>query len=268
MIQTRTTTIQEAIDTIVAAANVALPPDTVDTVKAGDPTQPLTGIVTTFLATEAVIARAAAVGANLIISHEGPFYTHHDETAWLADDLVYQAKRQLIDAHQIVIWRFHDGWHRTQPDGIVMGMLEQLGWEQPTAPVDSPYVAMLAPRPLSALATEIKTRLGVPSVRVSGPDELVCRRVGLLVGAAGGRRQIAALGRDDVDAIICGEINEWETSEYVRDAALLGRPKGLLVVGHAASEEAGMAYLARWLRPHLPAVTITHVPAGDPLRSM
>ena len=67
MTQMRTMTIQEAIDTIVAAANVALPPDTVDTVKMGDPTQPLTGIVTTFLATQAVIAHAAAAGANLII---------------------------------------------------------------------------------------------------------------------------------------------------------------------------------------------------------
>ncbi len=267
MTQTRTMTIQDAIDTIVAAAGVALPPDTVDTVKTGDPAQPLTGIVTTFLATQTVIAHAAAAGANLIISHESPFYIHRDDLEWLAGDAVYGAKRQQIDAHHIVIWRYHDYCHRGEPDGVLMGVLEQLGWE-PTAPVRYPYIATLPPRPLSVLATEIKTRLGVPSVRVCGPDDLVCRRVGLLMGATGGRMQITTLGRDDVDAIICGEINEWETSEYVRDAALLGRPKGLLVVGHAASEEAGMAYLARWLRRHLPEVPVTHVPAGDPLRSM
>ncbi len=263
---THTCTIQEAIETILSAVKVAPLPDTVDTVRTGDPTRPLTGVVTTFMATSAVIPRAAELGANLIITHESPFYTHHDDTAWLTDDAVYQAKRQMIDAHHIVIWRFHDYCHRGEPDGVLMGVLEQLGWEQPTAPVHSPYVATLAPRALSALADEIKTRLGVPSVRVTGPDDLVCRRVGLLVGAPGGRMQMATLQRDDVDAIICGEINEWETSEYVRDADLLGRPKGLIVVGHAASEEDGMAYLARWLRPHLPDVPITHVASGEPLR--
>ena len=264
---THTGTIQEAIETILSAVKVAPLPDTVDTVRTGDPTRPLTGVVTTFMATSAVITRAAELGANLIITHESAFYIHREDTEWLADDPVYQAKRRLIDEHGIVIWRFHDYWHRTRPDGLVVGILERLGWEHDDA-VQQSYVATIEPRTLVELAAEIKTRLGVPAVRVAGPDGLLCRRVGLLVGAVGGRMQIAALGRDDVDAIICGEINEWETSEYVRDAGLLGRPKGLIVVGHAASEEDGMAYLARWLRPHLPDVPITHVPVGDPLRSV
>jgi hypothetical protein len=29
-----------------------------------------------------------------------------------------------------------------------------------------------------------------------------------------------------------------------------------------------MAYLATWLRPHLPGVPVSHVPAGDPLRTL
>jgi hypothetical protein len=72
--------------------------------------------------------------------------------------------------------------------------------------------------------------------------------------------------RDDIDAILCGEVREWEACEYLRDAAFFGRPKGMLVVGHATSEEDGMAYLVRWLRPHVPNVPITHVPCGDPFR--
>ena len=265
MTDTTTMTIQDAIDTIVTAAAVAPLANTVDTVKTGDPTRPLTGIVTTFMATGAVISRAAELGANLIITHEPTFYTHLDETEWLHADAVYQAKRRLIDTHGIAIWRFHDYWHRRRPDGILTGVIGRLGWERGVA-VDHPHVATIAPLSLADLARQIKTRLGVAAVRVTGPDALVCRRVGLLVGAPGGRRQMATLQRDDVDAIICGEINEWETCEYVRDAVFLGRPKGLVVVGHANSEEDGMAYLATWLRPHLPGVPLTHVPAGDPLR--
>jgi len=265
MTLTQTGTIQDAIDTILSAVKVAPLTDTVDTVRTGDPARPLTGVVTTFMATSAVVTRAAELGANLIITHESAFYFHREDLEWLADDPVYQAKRWLIDDHGIVIWRFHDHWHRTRPDGLVAGILERLGWGHDDA-VHQSYVVTLEPVTLAQLAAEIKTRLGVPAVRVAGPDELLCRRVGLLVGAVGGRMQIAALGRDDVDTIICGEINEWETSEYVRDAGLLGRPKGLIVVGHAASEEDGMAYLADWLRPHLPDVPITHVPSGEPLR--
>jgi putative NIF3 family GTP cyclohydrolase 1 type 2 len=239
-------------------------PETVDTFKTGDPTQPLTGIVTTFLASAAVISRAAELGANLIITHEPTFYNHLDDTDWLRADPVYQAKRRLIDTHGIAVWRFHDYWHRTQPDGIITGVLDRLGWEQ-TPDVQHPYVASIAPLSLAELAEQVKTQLGVASVRVTGPDDLICRRVGLLVGASGGRSHIEALRRDDVDAVICGEINEWETCEYVRDAVFFGRPRGLIVVGHAPSEEDGMKYLATWLRPHLPGVPIHHVPAGDPL---
>jgi putative NIF3 family GTP cyclohydrolase 1 type 2 len=260
-------TIQDAIETIVAATDVAPLADTVDTVKTGDPTRPLTGIVTTFLATAEVVARAAQLGANLIIAHEPTFYNHRDDTGWLGSDAVYQAKRRLIDDHGIVIWRFHDYWHRTRPDGILRGLVDRLGWDH-EGELQYPAVATIAPLALAELAGMVKARLGVPSVRVSGPSELICRRVGLLAGSPGGRMQIATLARDDVDAVLCGEINEWETCEYVRDGAFVGRPKGLIVVGHQPSEEDGMAYLATWLRPRLPAVAINHVPAGDPLRTI
>jgi len=260
-------TIQEAIDAILAATGAAPLADTVDTAKTGDPSRPLTGVVTTFMASAAVLTRAAELGANLVIPHEPVFYNHRDETDWLADDPVYRAKRRLIDGHGIVVWRFHDYWHRTRPDGILSGVLPRLGWRR-EGEHERPCIVPIAPLTLADLAVQLKARLGAAAVRVTGPDDLVCRRVGLLVGAPGGRAHIAALGRDDVDAVVCGEINEWEACEYARDATFLGRPRGLIVVGHANSEEAGMAYLATWLRPHLPGLPITYVPAGDPLRTI
>src|SRR5690349_17539565 len=102
------TTIQQAIDTILEAAAVQPLPETVDTFKTGDASQQLTGIVTTFLATAKVISRAAELGANLIITHEPTFYSHLDETDWLQNDPVYAAKRSLLDQNGIAVWRFHD----------------------------------------------------------------------------------------------------------------------------------------------------------------
>jgi hypothetical protein len=50
-------TIQEVIDKILAATPYDPAQDTVDTVKTGDPRQPIRGIATTFLASYAVIER-------------------------------------------------------------------------------------------------------------------------------------------------------------------------------------------------------------------
>ena len=262
-----TMSVQAVIDLLIQETTGKPLTDTVDVVKAGDPSVPLSGIVTTFLATRAVIERAIELGANLIVTHEPVFYNHLDETDWLEDDPVYQSKRDLIDDHQIVIWRFHDYWHRHRPDGIYSGVLRALGW-QTYVDSDARGVCAIPPVSLGELVEVLKRKLGAEGVRVTGNPDMVCRRVALSVGAIGGRWQIGQLAADGIDAIVCGEINEWETCEYVRDAAHMGLDKGLIVVGHANSEEAGMKYLVEWLQDRLPDVPIAHLPAGDPFCHM
>ncbi len=109
-----------------------------------------------------------------------------------------------------------------------------------------------------------KQKLDIQRVRLVGNPDMICTCAALLVGKPDGRFQIEMIGQDDVDVLVCGEINEWETCEYVRDAIHLTQEKGLIILGHANSEEAGMKWCADWLRPRLPGVSITHLPAGDP----
>lgn len=259
-------TVQEIIDLITAEVPGAPWEGSVDTVKTGDPKQPVQGIVTTFLATIPVIRRAVDMGANFIITHEPTFYNHPDATDWLDGDQVYETKRDLIARHNLVIWRFHDYWHTYQPDGIFTGVIKALDWED-RFDFDT-LIATLPNTSLAGLVDIIKSRLGIEKLRVVGDPELPCRRVGLLVGAPGGRKQIEFLSQSDVDVLVCGEINEWETSEYVRDAIDSGRQIALIITGHANSEEAGMAWLVDWLRQRVPDVPITHIPAGDPFMVM
>ena len=254
-------TIQAVIDNILTAIPGAPFGETVDVVKTGDPAQEVTGIVTTFLATQAILQRAVELGANFVITHEPVFYNHPDETDWLADDPVYLAKRRFIDDHQLVIWRFHDYWHSHRPDGIITGLLAALGWQSYFDPADH-FEITIPPLPLNDLVAHVSAALGCPHPRVIGHPAMPCSRVSLLIGAPGGKWQIQSLRGADV--LIAGEINEWETSEWVRDANTQGLAKGLIVVGHEISEEAGMAYLVEWLRPRVPGVAITHVPSGDP----
>lgn len=260
-------TVQDVINTIIAAVPGAPFADTVDTLKTGDPQQIVNAIATTFLATSEVIEQAIERGANLIITHEPTFYNHTDETHWLDGDPVYEAKRRLIEENHIAIWRFHDYLHTLQPDPTISGLLKALGWTT-YASSEEPFVCHLPPRTLADLVQEIKSRLGLANVRVVGDLQMTCQKVGILVGAIGGEMQIRTLGRQALDVLVCGEINEWETNEYVRDAMRLEHPKALIVTGHSVSEEDGMREIIAWLEEHLPGMPITFIPTGHALRAL
>ena len=253
--------IQNAIDAIIASVPGAPFPDTVDTVKVGDASQPLTGVAVCFLATAEVVEKTAHLGANLIITHEPIFYNHLDATDWLFGNPGYQAKRDRIEKSGIVIWRFHDYLHSLQPDSTLMGLLHSLDWQAYALP-EQPFLCSIPPMTLLALAQWVKGRLGLSAVQVVGDFDLTCRTVGLLPGFPPAEMQIGVLGLPDVDALIAGEIHEWETSEYVRDAVHLGFNKGLVVTGHLASEEPGMKWIIPWLQERLPGIPIHFVPTG------
>jgi putative NIF3 family GTP cyclohydrolase 1 type 2 len=257
-------TIQQVIDAILQTVPEALLPDTVDTFKAGDPSRPVTGIVTTFMSTFEVVRQAAALGANLVITHEPTFYNHLDKVDWLKNDPVYQAKRRFLDEHQITVWRFHDHWHQHRPDGILTGAVRLLGWEQYQDP-ENAHLFSIPPTTLSSLVALLKEKLDASTARVVGSSSLVCSRVALLPGSPPGEQHVRVLGQNTVDVLVGGEAPEWQTYEYVRDAVSLGLGKGLVMLGHEKSEEPGMAYLAGWLRSMFPEVDITHVPSGEPV---
>ena len=258
-------TVQSVIDALVAAVPGAPFANTVDTVKAGDAAQPVVKVAVCFMATGDALERAVDLGANLVITHEPTFYNHLDKTDWLEGDPVCEAKRAFIAKHRLVIWRFHDYPHRLKPDGILAGMLQALGWED-LARSGLPGVCEIPPVSLRELAVQLRDRLGVSTVRFVGDPDLVCGRVRLMPGAPGGSAQIKALMAGDAAVLVTGEIAEWETSEYVRDANGTGQPKGLIVLGHAASEEAGMRWLTPWMQSLVPDVPFVFVPVQNPFQ--
>jgi len=231
---------------------------TVDELLFGEPETTVTGIVTAFMPTQRALEEAHAAGANLVIAHEGPFYSHHAGFAkTIEDDPVYQAKKNFILEAGLAIYRLHDHIHRYRPDGIAEGLIEALDWTRfavrhlPAAAVIEREVTTVR-----AVADELKRRLGLPVVRVAGDIGAPCRRIGLLVGnRGGGANAIPLFEQERLDLVICGEGPEWETPEYVRDAARQGRARAVIVLGHAESEAAGMRLLARRLAaafPHIP----------------
>src|SRR5690349_2823550 len=259
-------TARQVIEKIKLQIGVPVDPNTVDTFKAGDPETTVTGIATTFLATYAVLQEAVASGANLIITHEPTFYNHLDETAFLKGDPVFEQKVAYIREHHLVIWRFHDQWHWRKPDGVIEGFTQAVGWEKYRRPYEQ-NAFTLPPTTVRQLAADLQAKLNSRSIRIVGDPLLRVTNVAYLPGASGEAKEIKQLERDDVQVLVAGEAREWETVEYARDAAAEGRQKALILLGHEVSEEAGMEYCARWLRPLFPTLRVTFIPAGEPFQS-
>lgn len=258
-------TARQLIDRIKQQTAVTLPANTVDTFKAGNPDAPVKGIAVTMMATLDELERAAQSGNNLIITHEPTFYGHLDETAQLEkqNDAVLSAKQKFITEHQLIVWRFHDGWHARKPDGILLGMTKALGWEKYQNATE-PHLFILPETTVGDLASLVKQKLDIRLFRVVGDSALKITKVAFIPGAAGSAKQIQALERDDVEALLIGETPEWETVEYVADATTAGKRKALLILGHIPSEQAGMEECTTWLRSFISEVPVTFVPAKEP----
>jgi putative NIF3 family GTP cyclohydrolase 1 type 2 len=234
--------------------------ETVDTLKSGSRDMKVTGIVTAMFPTVKVIKKAITLGANFIVCHEPTFYNHTDDVSWLQDDEVYQTKAALLKDNNIAVWRNHDYIHRLVPDPVTTSLVAQLDWKQYQ---QTPNTFLINPNvTLGQLIKNVKDKLGLEKVRYVGDPAQNASNVLLMVGAAGGRNQISAIKALKPDVLVCGEISEWETAEYVRDAVAEGRVLGLIVLGHIASEEGGSEFMANWLKQHLTGIKVTHVPSG------
>jgi len=238
--------------------------ETVDTFKAGNPDTPVTGIAVTMIATMDVLERAAAQGLNFVITHEPTFYSHLDTPDGMPEsDPVWAEKREFIEKHGMVVWRFHDHWHMRKPDGIEAGMVHALRWEKFQNP-DNQYLFVIPETTVKQLAQEVSKKLNSPVVRVVGDPQTKVTKVAFSPGAAGFQRETHALERDDVQVLMVGETREWETVEYAADAVTEGRNKALLVIGHIPSEQPGMEECARWLKEFVKGVPVEFVPAKQP----
>src|SRR5690554_5940020 len=96
-------TIQEVIDRL-----TELGADKgVDGLLFGDPEAPVSGIVTAFSATHRVLRRSIALNANLVISHEGIFYSHRNGQTLPEADSVRRDKERLIEEAGLAVYRCH-----------------------------------------------------------------------------------------------------------------------------------------------------------------
>ena len=133
-----------------------------------------------------------ALKHNTVMVHEPTFYQGQDDTSQLEGDDVLAIKRDYIEKHGLVVWRFHDHLHRMEPDGIVTGMVKALGWEAYRHEGES-ILFDFEPTTLRSFAKDVKRRLHADSLRVVGAADLEFSKVALEVGAPYSVAQIRLL---------------------------------------------------------------------------
>ncbi len=262
--QEKRPTAQEVIAAIQEHVGVPWKTETVDTFKAGNPETRVTGIAVTMMATLDVLQRAAAKGDNLVITHEPTFYNHLDRPEGMEEsDAVWKEKREFIEKNGMLVWRFHDHWHLRKPDGILAGMVQALGWEKYQS-AENPHLFTVPEIMLEKLAADVAKRLHTSVLRTVGNPEMKVTRLALSPGATGFEWETHALEMENVEVLLVGETREWETVEYAADAVTEGKRKGLMVVGHVPSEQAGMEECTRWLKTFVKDVPIEFVATKQP----
>ncbi len=257
-----------------------------DDYKCGDPEEECTGVVTALTPNIHVIREAIRLKANLIIVHEPTFYTSEDGPGWFEDfdNKVYEQKRKLLDEHKIAVWRDHDHMHAHQPDAIFTGVLKYLGWQDRTVTEigDHPFahfIVTLDKMKVKDLCRYLIETIGLNGLRFVGDPEAEISKVafvghlfpmqykqkdGKLVEYS--VKVIETLEKK-ADVILPGEVIDWTTLSYVRDAVDLGLNKAIINIGHFNWEELGMKYMKDWLSELVEnKVCVEYVPSEDMYR--
>jgi hypothetical protein len=207
------------------------------------------------------------LGANVIVSCEPTFYARSDARTPpvrgdAPPDPVYTAKNAFVDKHGLVILRLSEHWRRRQPNPFMTGLGASLGWTKRRVAGD-PARYTLPGSSLRDGAKAIADALGSRGgVRVIGDPATPVSSVALLPGSTPLSTMLETL--PGVDLVVAGEVREWESVEYARDAVFSKQRKGLVLVGRVVSEEGGMRECATWLAGLAPEIKVRHVPAGDP----
>jgi len=233
-----------------------------DTFKIGNPDATVKGIATTVMTSFDMLKRAHAAGLNMVITHEDTFWNDRDDTSDLTANPLYKLKTDFVLKNDMVVWRDHDHMHAMTPDYTVVGELRSVGINSGRPVTMRPGILTIPEPTLEDFAAQVKRASGARALRCVGDPKAKVSRI--LVGPGYATPRMTT----GVDVVIGGEQQEadgaFDNVEYVMDAVSLGMAKGVIMLGHVISEQAGMEDFGNWIKTFLPDVPVKFVPAEEP----
>jgi putative NIF3 family GTP cyclohydrolase 1 type 2 len=177
-------------------------------------------------------------------------------------DPIYAGKNAFIDKNKLVIFRLTEHWNMRKPDPRAQGLAALMGWTKYKAGDDGLHYDVPA-MTLDALASQLKKALGTRGgIRAIGDPATKIQKIGLLPGYTQIQASVAML--PNVDVIVAGEVQEWESATYAQDVVFAGVKKGFISIGRVVNEAPGMEVCAGWLKSIVSEVPVKFVSAGDP----
>ena len=248
---------------------------------AGNANSQVLGVAVCYAPTLDLLRRAAAEKKNLIVAREHPYFLHgglyysygtDGLEAAMRDDPVVRAKREIINAHQLMVYRYASAWDQFQPKAQSLALAQALGLRpRPSAPTDRSrgVVCDVQRSTLTVLAQTAADRLKAFSPRTVGDPASSVSRVAVLAGETDPTPALARLLADPrIDGVIAGAggtVDEVDGAiAYFQDLRASGRKIAMLAIGHLASEAPGCAEMAKWLHGVFPALSVEYWETADP----
>jgi len=209
----------------------------------------VTGVALIADPTLAALRQAVAAGCSLVLSPETPYYGRPADAAAAAgpfaalaesaakalrESPALEAKRAFVDQHDLTIFRLTPS-NASGKDASVEAVAARLGWTRYRVPGEHPVYRPPA-MTLAALVQLAHARLGASGgLRFIGDPAMRLTSVLLVPGTSEVVSTIHGLAH--ADALLTGDMREWEVVEYVHDSAEAGYPKALVSTGRILSEQ-------------------------------
>jgi hypothetical protein len=224
----------------------------------------------------AALRAVVAKGGSLILSLETPFYGKSADPGSasgpgaamvesavkaLHDSPALQAKQALIAEHGLTIYQLTP---RAVAGGdmSVEAVAARLGWTRYRVAGEHPIYRPPAIS-LAALVALAQARLGARGgLRFIGDPAM--RLTSVLVVPGTSEVVSTVHGLRAADALLTGDMREWEVVEYVHDSAEAGFPKALVSTGRILSEQPFLERCALALRHAFPALPLHSFMSDDP----
>lgn len=216
----------------------------------------ITGITTCWMATEKVISSAAGKKHNLVVVHEDLLFPP-DYSFFFSQKIqgVPDKKRiPLLKKHNISVIRLHS---LTDKHFVLDDFGKVLSLGEPVIKKGFHRVYEIKPVTLKNFALDVKEKLHLPRVRVTGRLSGKVRRIGGLWGGLGlsiNADFINAILGYKIDTAIAGEVDEY-TMRALRDMNI-----GLVEAGHEISEEPGLRHFTNVLSKKMKPVPVQYCP--------
>lgn len=229
----------------------------------GNADQEVSAIAVCWMPTIEVIKKAAEIGCNLIICHENLTFPYNFYTfgQHLENTIMWKSNMErlsLLIKHNISVIRGH-----ATIDHAYIGRCfeEAIGMTEKDGAKKDGNITVIEKTTLEELARDIKRKVKLDTIRVTGDLKTEIQRVGFAIGGVGISVNMGALQKlveSYANVIITGEADE-ESLRFAVDSGVC-----VIETSHIAYEEIGLEKFAKDLGDEFNGIVVIMVYGGIP----